>query len=490
MEETNTGSETPREPPAVSDPSAGQSVPGPDGRRPSASIARDGATLPEPVHADTAAAGAVPAEVRPDPPVDAHPGSRRRFRPHLPSVRLRLHTFDSFTYRNFRLLWGLTSSASAGWALQEVVIGWLTYDLTGSAFLTSMALGLGALPVLFVGPLGGLLVDSLDRRRLLATVSAYQALVTSAFAIMVMLDRVQAWGILSFALLSGLPWVVAEPSRMSLVARFVPKEGLMNAFALNSMAFSATRLATPAFGGLMLATMGAGPALLVQVGISTVGVFMALSLRFEETHRVAFKLGSAFTGLKEGAAYVRGEPVILGLILLGTIPPVLVMPFVHGLMPVYAAEVFDVGPGGLGVLFAALGVGSTLGTVGLASLGQVSRQGRLIVLALVWLMIGMALLTQVQSFALVLPVLALLGIGVSGFWTTATAAILVRVDEDLRGRVAGLYMVTWGLYPVGSLLAGSLAEGFSPPTATIIAAGLVAVSLMAMLLRSRVIWRA
>ena len=490
MEEKKTGYEIPQEPPAASDAGPGQPGEGAGDPRSSTSVAGNAASPPEPVRMNTGAAGALPADIRQDSQVDTHSGPRRRFRPHLPSVRFRLHTFDSFTYRNFRLLWGLTSSASAGWALQEVVIGWLTYDLTGSAFLTSMALGLGALPVLVVGPLGGLLVDSLDRRSLLAAVSAYQAVVTSAFAIMVILDRIEAWGILSFALLAGLPWVVAEPSRMSLVPRFVPKEGLVNAFALNSMAFSATRLATPALGGLMLAVMGAGPALLVQVGLSGVGVFMALSLRFEETNRVAFRLGSALTGLKEGARYVRGEPVILGLILLGAIPPVLVMPFVHGLMPVYAAEVFDVGPGGLGVLFAALGVGSTIGTVGLASLGQVRRQGRLIVLALVWLGVGMALLTQVQSFVVALPVLATLGVGVSGFWTTTTAAILVRVDEQLRGRVAGLYMVTWGLYPVGSLLAGTLAERFSPPTATITAAGLVAVSLTAMLLRSRFIWRA
>ena len=415
------------------------------------------------------------------------PATRTRKRRSIP--RLRLHTFDSFRYGNFRLLWGMTFSASAGWGIQEVVLGWLTYELTRSPLLTSLALGLGAVPFLLAGPLGGVLVDSWDRRKMLVAAIAYQTLVTTGFAMVVIFDLVEPWTILTFSFLIGLPWVVAEPTRMSLVARFVPREAMVNAFALNAMAFSATRLAAPAAGGLMLGLIGPGPALLAQAALCAIGVVLALSLRFEESPRVLRRIGDAFARLREGAEYVRGQPMLLGLILLGVVPPVLVMPFVHGLMPVYAAEVFGVGPSGLGVLLTALGVGSAIGTVGLATFGQASRQGRLVVLSVSWLVVCMLVLTQIDSYRLVMPLLVALGVGVSCFWATTTATIQMMVDEEMRGRIGGLYMVTWGFFPAGSLLAGTLAQMFDPPTATMAAAVLVAVSLTALLLRLPVLWR-
>ena len=443
---------------------------------------------PEPLDA-TAAEGTAGTSAPDTQPNGATPavGAKRKFRPSIPP--LRLHTFDSFRYGNFRLLWGMTFSASAGWGIQEVVLGWLTYELTRSPLLTSLALGLGAVPFLLAGPLGGVLVDSWDRRKMLAAAIAYQTLITVGFAMVVIFELVEPWTILTFSFLIGLPWVIAEPTRMSLVARFVPKEAMVNAFALNAMAFSATRLAAPAAGGLMLGLVGPGPALLVQAALCVVGVVMALRLRFEESPRILRRVGDAFDGLREGAEYVRGQPMILGLLLLGVVPPVLVMPFVHGLMPVYAAEVFGVGPSGLGVLLTALGVGSAIGTVGLATFGQARRQGRLVVLSVSWLVLCMLVLTQIDSYRLVMPLLVALGVGVSCFWATTTATIQIMVDEEMRGRIGGLYMVTWGFFPAGSLLAGTLAQMFDPPTATMAAAGLVTVSLAALLLRLPILWR-
>ena len=415
------------------------------------------------------------------------PATRTRRRPSMP--RLRLHTFDSFRYGNFRLLWGMTFSASASWGIQEVVLGWLTYELTRSPLLTSLALGLGAVPFLLAGPLGGVLVDSWDRRKMLVAAIAYQTLITVGFAMVVIFELVEPWTILTFSFLIGLPWVVAEPTRMSLVARFVPKDAMVNAFALNAMAFSATRLAAPAAGGLILGLIGPGPALLVQAALCAIGVVMALRLRFEESPRILRRVGDALAGLREGGEYVRGQPMLLGLLLLGVVPPVLVMPFVHGLMPVYAAEVFGVGPSGLGVLLTALGVGSAIGTVGLATFGQAGRQGRLVVLSVSWLVLCMLVLTQIDSYRLVMPLLVALGVGVSCFWATTTATIQMMVDEEMRGRIGGLYMVTWGFFPAGSLLAGTLAQMFDPPTATMVAACLVAVSLAALTLRLPILWR-
>ena len=155
----------------------------------------------------------------------------------------RVRTFDSFQYPSYLFLWLATVFSSAGFWLQQVVVGWLTYEVTESAFWTSLALGLDALPILLVGPLGGVLVDNFDRKRLLAVIYSYQAVVTSVFAAIVLTGNLEAWHIFVFIFVMGLSWVVSDPARMSLIANIVPRENLVNAFALNSMAFSVTRLA-------------------------------------------------------------------------------------------------------------------------------------------------------------------------------------------------------------------------------------------------------
>jgi MFS family permease len=401
---------------------------------------------------------------------------------------VRLHTFDSFRYRDYRSLWGATFFSSGGSWLQEITIGWLTYELTKSAFLTSLALGLTALPILLAGPLGGVLVDSLDRRKVLAIVSAYQILVTLGFSAIVFLDRAEPWNIMGFVLLMGIAWVFADPSRTSLIPNLVPRQNLINAFALNSLAFSGPRLLAPLLGGAILALAGPGPALLSQATVYLVAMLLFLSLRVASSHRAKLRLGSTFKGLVDGARYVKGEPMILGLMVIGGIPSILVLPFVHGLMPVYAAEVFDVGAPGLGLLLAAIGAGSAIGSIGLASLGDIHRTGRIIIGSLVLVAVAMALFSQVRSYGLAVPTLMMLSVGVGGFWATTVATIQSMASDEFRGRVAGLYMLTWGVFPVGSLIAGGLADRLGPELATLMAVGGLGVVLVVVALRFRRIW--
>ena len=183
-------------------------------------------------------------------------------RPHVPRVRpVRVHTFDSFLHRDYRFLWASTLFFSGAFWMQQVIIGWLTYELTQSALLTSVVMGLDALPILIAGPLGGLLVDRWDKRKLLTGVFAYHSLLALGFGLLVQFGDINAWHVFGFVFLMGIGWVIADPARMALIPTIVPRHSLVNAFALNSLAFSVTRLAIPAVGGALLAFAGAGVAL-------------------------------------------------------------------------------------------------------------------------------------------------------------------------------------------------------------------------------------
>ena len=418
------------------------------------------------------------------------PASPRRFRPHIrrPHIRpvhmpVRVHTFDSFGYRSYVFLWLATAFSSAGYWLQQVVVGWLAYEITQSAFWTSLALGLDALPILLAGPVGGVLVDNFDRRKLLAFIYGYQAIVTTTFAGIVLTGNLEAWHIFAFIFFMGLAWVVSDPARMSLIPNIVPRKNLINAFALSSMAFSVTRLVAPALGGVLIAVAGPGPTLALEAALQICAISVALCLRVAKSDRPSLRLPTVFSELREGVRYVLGEPVLIGLFTLTAMPALLVMPSIQGLMPVYAAEVFNVDAKGLGLLMSAVGAGSTLGTFVLASKGDIGAKNVVLLVSMSVLTLATAVFSINVFFHTAYLNLMIISAAMMTFFSVSSAVIQSKVSDEYRGRVAGLYMLTWGLFPFGSLGAGFLAERLGAPHATQIAAGAM------LLLFSLAVWR-
>ncbi len=403
---------------------------------------------------------------------------RRRFRPHIrrPHIKpvhmpVQVRTFDSLRYRSYVFIWLATVFSSAGFWLQQVVVGWLTYEISASAFWTSLALGLDALPILLVGPLGGVLVDSFDRKKLLAFVYGYQAVVTTIFAIVAITGNIEVWHIFAFIFFMGLSWVISDPARMSLIPNIVPKENLVNAFALNSMAFSITRLGIPALGGVLIVVIGTGPTLLLEAAFQVCAVGTALFLNVRKTDRPALRLPTVFSDLRDGARYVLSQPLLIGLFTLTAMPALLIMPSIQGLLPVYAAEVFNVDAKGLGLLLSAVGAGSTIGTFVLASMGEIKAKNIVLLGAALALALTTALFSINAFFPTAYLNLMVISAAMMTLFSVSSATVQSTVPDHYRGRVSGLYMLAWGLFPFGSVGAGFLAERLGAPHATQIAAG-------------------
>ena len=441
---------------------------------------------------------AIPTET-PDAPAPVATTKRRSFdprsfRPRRPRVRpihihVKVHTFDSFKFRSYRFMWATTSFSSGAFWLQQVIIGWLAYSLTQSAFLTTLAMGLDALPILLVGPVGGLLADAWDRRKLLAYILAYQCVTTAAFGVVVMLGLLQTWHIFGYILLMGLAFVVLDPTRMTIISSIVPRQNIVNAFALNSLGFSLMRLIAPALGGAALALVGPGPALMLEAAMLLGAVGFSTGVRLPDTERATLRVKTAFSDILAGARYVRDEPLILGLALMGVLMPLFGFSFVHGLMPVYAAEVFGVESVGLGLLMASIGAGSTVGTLALASFTDIRFRGRLIVAAIALTGTTMIVFSRVPTIHMAIPVLMLVSAWTMVFFSTASATVQSIVTDAFRGRVASIYALTFGSLPLGSLLAGGLAQLVGAPMATLIAGALMLVALAFLAVMFRAIWR-
>jgi len=373
-------------------------------------------------------------------------------------------------YRDYRLIWATTLCISGGYWAYQIVIGWLTYDLTQSRFLTAVAQGLDSLPVLVVGFLAGMIVDAWDRRKLVAAVSIYQALVTAIFAVLVILGRVEPWHILAFVLAVGISWTITDPARIAMIPNIVPRENLVNAIALHSLAFNATRLVVPAAAGILIAVVGPGRTLMLPVVMFLGASLAALSIKLgkPESHQEMRRRPSP-AQMIEAFRYLRSDLPLLSLLLLGTIPVIFTIPYVIGLMPVYASEVFGVGSRGLGLLVSALGAGAILGTLIVASKGRIEHKGRALLLALGLIVITMTAFSLNRSIVVAVPILVLFGASIVGFWTLQGASIQMIVPDYLRGRITVISMMCFGLYILGSLLAGSVATFLGAPTATLIA---------------------
>ena len=264
---------------------------------------------------------------------------------------------------------------------------------------------------------------------------------------------------------------------MALIPAIVPRHSLVNAFALNSLAFSVTRLVIPAVGGALIVFAGAGVALLLQGALVAFAAALSLGLgAFATVSQSKLNPKAALSEILEGVRYIRETPVIFGLLLFGFLPSVLISPFLHGLIPVYAAEVYDVGPATLGLLMSAVGAGFLIGTLLLASIGDVPHKGVMILGCIALICVSMVAFALNPSIALAFPIVAIGSMGTMGYFSITGATMQSILPDGIRGRVSGIYILTFGAMPAGNLAAGIISESMGAPAATLIACGLVVVA--------------
>ena len=409
------------------------------------------------------------------------------------SVPKKIHIFDNFKSISYRYLWISTVIFSGAFWLQQVVIGWLAYEVTKSASITTIIMGLDALPILLGGPLGGAISDKFDKRQLLTFIYSYQAVLMIIFSIIIITDQNNTWTIMGFVLLMGLAWTIHDPARMSLISSIVPKENLINAFALNSMAFSLMRLIIPAVGGIMIATISIWPILIIEASLMILAgiVVQLIAISDSDDKRISRQnpsLGNIFPEMRSGIHFVITHPTVIGFMFLTFLMVLLVVPFFSALIPVYSATIYNVGAKGLGLLLSAAGLGSLLGTMMLASCGQLKRPGIIsfnVLIIIAILMIAISLNTHYE-FALLLTML------ISGammtFFSVVGATVQSILPEHMRGKVTGIYMMCWGLIPFGSIASGLIANGIGADLATRIGALFLTVGITISFFIFRNVW--
>lgn len=386
----------------------------------------------------------------------------------------RFNTFRSLRHRNYRLIWIGTLFSSSGQWIQQAALGWLTYDLTGSAALLGAVNGARSLPLLFLGPVGGVAADRFDKKRLMLTTQAFMVVISLIFATLIVTGLVEVWHIFVFTLLSGVGWAFNMPVRQSIVPNLVPREDMMNAMALNSAAFNVTRIGGPAIAGLMIAKIGPGENFFIQaamyIGVSITVMQLSLPQFKTVTNR------SIRGGVTEGAKYVWHHPTLRTQMTLALVPVVIALPYVS-LLPVVARDNLDKGPGGFGMMMSAPGIGAVASTLLLATMKDIQRKGLLLLGAVfafgIALIAFAASVSIFENYVLALALLVVVGACQMVFMTTNQTVLQLTTPDEYRGRVMGLFMLNQGLLPLGSLFGGVIAEFTNAQTALFVMGGSV-----------------
>jgi MFS transporter, DHA1 family, staphyloferrin A biosynthesis exporter len=395
-----------------------------------------------------------------------------------------ISTFRSLRHRNYRLLWIGTLFSSGGLWLQQVTINHLAFALTGSSFAVGLASGARSVPLLFLGPVGGVMADRYDRKRLMLLTQVLQMLATLVFAIVIIGGWVQMWHLIAFGLVSGVAWSLNMPVRQSVVPAVVPREDMMNAMALNSAGFNITRIIGPALAGLMIATIGPGENFLVQsVAYGCVAITVA-QLTLPPMRSSARAAGSVRANLAEGARYVWHHATLRTQMILAFVPVVIALPYI-AILPQFN----QVNMGGdattFGLMMAAPGLGAVVATLVLASLGNFGHKGFLLLGAVFALGLSLIGLAVAPNLWVALPMLVVVGAAQMAYMTTNQTILQLSIPDEYRGRVMGIWMLNQGLLPLGALFAGTLADLLGAPAALSIMGGLVAVMAVFFLLRVR-----
>ena len=364
----------------------------------------------------------------------------------------------AFRYRNFRLYFGGQSISLIGTWVQQIALSWTIYQYTHSSFLLGLVSFAGQLPLFILTPFAGVLVDRLNRHRILVITQSLALVQALALAIVVSSGMLQTWNLIALNVFAGTVLAVDLTARQAFIVDMVGAgDDLPNAVALNAFVINGGRMLGPAIAGLLLTIVS--PAVCFYANaisyIPVIGALLAMKVNKQE---IPAATSSPIEDLMEGISYATGFPPIWTVLVLVAIVSLAGLPY-PVLMPILAAEVLHGNAHTLGLLMTAPGIGALAGTIYLASRKSILGAGSRIATGAVLFSSGLIAIGLARNLSFALLALAFVGLGMIVQLATSNTVLQTIVDDDKRGRVMSLYtMAFMGMAPFGSLLAGAIAQ--------------------------------
>ncbi len=364
----------------------------------------------------------------------------------------------SLRFQQFRYFWASNFIVAMGLMVQFTARAWLVVQLTDSALVLgaveaswAVTFALGSIPM-------GLVADRFNRRNLLLIDNVVAVLVALTIGLLVVMDLVAVWHVFAASLISGLLGAVRFPASQAMTGRLVPQAYFMNAASLNTASHSVPSVVGPALGGLLIGGVGVGVVYFATSGAhfaAAVMLLVGVAASFGSIERADGR--SLTADLRQAIDYVRAEPDLLRL------TAVVVTPFVLGesfilLLALFVERELGGGAAMFGFLSASLGVGGVVGAMVVAATGRQRQIGRLIFLGIAGIGAAGVVYGISQWLLLTAAALCVAGAAQSALFVGFETFLLLRVPDEMRGRVMGLTFTIFGLFPVGAIIAGALAD--------------------------------
>ncbi|HEX5455985.1 MAG TPA: MFS transporter [Candidatus Saccharimonadales bacterium] len=370
-----------------------------------------------------------------------------------------LRSFSSLSVRNYRLYFGGQAISLSGTWLDTVAQAWLILELTHSGTLLGLLAAARFLPVLILGPYGGLIADSVNKRRLLYVTQTGAMILAFILAAIVVTNTVQVWMVFVLASCLGLINAVDSPTRQTFVMEMVGKEKLTNAISLNSIEVNIARIIGPVIAAALIAGVGLGWCFFIN-GLSYIAVLICLKLMDGSELLPSLPSARGKGRLRAGFFYVWHTPVLRNVLIIMALVGALSYEF-QVVLPLFATQTFGGNAGTYALMMTAMGLGSLIGGLFTASRGNPSPK-RLLE-ATIALGISMILTAITPDLPMALAALVLVGFCTISFTALTNTTLQLNSVQDMRGRVMALWVMAFlGSTPIGGPIIGYISEHGSP----------------------------
>ena len=362
-------------------------------------------------------------------------------------------TFAALSVPNYRRYYSGQAISMIGTWMQMTAQSWLVLMLTHSSTALGVVVALQTLPVLLLGPYGGVVADRIDKRRLMIVLQSVMGVQALVLGVLIVSGSVTVWEIGVLATLLGCNNAFENPARQSFMLELVGPDHLRNAVSLNSVLVNVARTIGPAIAGLLIATVGDGVCFLANA-VSFAAVVASLVTMDSSELRPTAPTPRASGQLREGLRYVRRTPELAVPLMMMAAVGCLTYEFQVSL-PVMASSGLHVGATGFGFMTAAMGIGAVAGGLFVAARGKTGL--RPLVLAASGFGVAMTFAAIAPSIGIELVALMFAGAASLAFMSTGNSTLQLGAAPTMRGRVMSLWFVSFqGSTPIGGPVVGAL----------------------------------
>lgn len=377
---------------------------------------------------------------------------------------------------NFRWFWAGLLSFTHAIAMYRFLLPWLAFEITGSTLAIAGVALASSVPGLIALPYASVIADRLDRTRILRLTQASSAVIVLFLAGILLAGVFEVGHLVVMAALMSVVHSFDQPARMSIVPALIRGSALVSAFALSGAAWNLAQIAGPALSGALIAATqsigtGPGPILLLVASGYTFTAFAMTRVHVEPSRGMGPSRAWA-SEFAEGLRFALGRSETRAIILIVLTTGTFGTSYAY-LMPAFAKDVYGVDARGLGVLMSSVGVGALIGTTLLGRYGGEYRRGVSFLAATFALGVILLAFTLSRSFLLSIPLLFGVGALAATYLTLGQSLLAMLTPDAIRGRVLGLFALTFAVQGLGAAISGAVAAVIGPPLAVALAASIV-----------------